>query len=55
MKYKTIGNCPYCDAEISGGIGTGWSGHPIMFEEYRRKHEENHPENKLTPNDQETR
>jgi len=47
MKYKTIGNCPWCDAELSGkGYSTGWAGSLEMFEDYKLRHEVNHPENK---------
>ena len=43
MKYTTQGNCPYCDSEL--GIHYGWSGSQEMFADYRKKHNEGHPEN----------
>lgn len=45
MNYTTKGNCPYCDAELSGGISGGWAGSPEMFESYKKRHNDGHPEN----------
>ena len=44
MKYKTQGNCPYCDSEICGYSG-GWAMSPCGFAEMKRKHDLGHPEN----------
>jgi hypothetical protein len=50
-KILPKGNCPYCDAILNGGISTGWGGLPEMFENYKRKHEEGHPEYSRPIND----
>ena len=47
MKYTTKGNCPYCDADINGGISSGWSGSDEMFRSFKQRHEAGHPENEL--------
>lgn len=43
MKYKTQGNCPYCDSER--GIHEPWGMSPEGLAALREKHEKNHPEN----------
>ena len=44
MKYKTVGNCPFCDSEISGDM-SGWGMSPEGWEGMRKRHLDNHPEN----------
>ena len=43
MKYKTSGNCPYCDSER--GIHTPWGMHPLAMEQLRADHDAEHPNN----------
>lgn len=50
MKYKTIGNCPYCDAELlkPNSHVSGWSGSQDFFAWHQKNHDANHPENEET-------
>ena len=43
MKYKTLGNCPYCDSEQ--GYYSGWSMSPEGLAKLKENHDNNHPEN----------
>ena len=43
-KILQKGNCPYCDAILDGGFSTDWGGSSEMFEGYKKRHEEGHPE-----------
>lgn len=47
MNYTTVGNCPYCDANILDGVSSGWAGSDEMFRSLKEKHDMGHPENQL--------
>lgn len=43
MKYKTQGNCPYCDSEM--GITSGWGMGPDGWASMKSDHDNDHPNN----------
>lgn len=43
MKYKQVGNCPYCDSER--GITTPWGMSPQGWADLKDRHDAGHPEN----------
>ncbi len=49
MKYKTLGNCPYCDYEL-GSFG-GWGMSPEGWASFKDQHDNNHPENEAQKKD----